>query len=139
MTIGPVIAATLPYLQAQAISMMGDRCTVTRRDPNGKPVLNPVTGTLSGPLPLTVYTGICRVTAKTRFDKVVAAGGEPVTLYRFIVSVPIQDVAFEVDDIVHIDASAFDPAMVGLELRVRQPEFGSQITARRLGCELNAG
>ena len=137
--IGAEIAAALPQLRAEAESLMRDTCMITRIDPDGTPVFNSDTGLYVDPLPLTVYTGKCRVKGNARFDHVVQAGGQPVTLYRFAVSVPVGSITFKVDDIVHVTASALDPAMVGLNLRVRQPEFGSQITARRLGCEENAG
>jgi hypothetical protein len=137
--IGAVVTATLPFLQSQAESLMVDTCTITRLDPDSPPVFDPQTGGYTTQGVITVYSGKCRVSAhKTRFDRVVEAGAEPVSLVRLFVDVPVQDISYQVDDIAHVDSSV-DPAMVGLDLRVRQPEFGSQITARRLGCELDAG
>lgn len=140
MSVGEVVGTTLPYFQQQAESLMVDACAITRLDPDAPPpTFDPTTGQYSDPGVITVYSGKCRVSAhKTRFDRVVEAGDEPVSLVRLFVDVPVQDIAYEVDDVAHITAS-LDPAMVGLHLRIRQPEFGSQITARRLGCELNAG
>jgi hypothetical protein len=138
MSIGPILASTMPYLRTQAESMMGETCTITRTNPAPGP-FDPVTGMYATPTPLTVYSGPCRVKGNVRADRIVHAGEQPVTLYRFTVSVPVGSTVFEVDDTVHVTASALDPGMAGLNLRVREPEYGSQITARRLGCELNAG
>jgi hypothetical protein len=138
-SIGPIIGATLPYLRGQAGSMMFETCLITRLDPTAVPVMDQTTGVYTTPPPAIVYSGPCRVKGNTRFDKVVEAGEQPITHYRFTVSVPVTSVTFQVDDTVHVTSSQLDPAMAGLTLRVREPEFGSQITARRLGCELNAG
>ena len=87
----------------------------------------------------TVYTGPCRVKPRDNTDRVVEAGGQAVSLFPFVVSVPISDVRFEVDDVVTVTASVLDPAMVGLVLRVKQIATGSHLTARRLGAEVDAG
>jgi hypothetical protein len=134
-----VTAATATLAGRRAADgLMTDTCTITRGNPNPGP-FDTVTGTYSTPAATVIYTGKCRARGSARFDKVVDAGGQPITLYRFTVSLPVDGTVFHVDDIVLLTSSALDPALAGLLLRVREPEFGSQITARRLGCEVNAG
>lgn len=128
--------ATLAGRRA-AEGLMTDACTVTRG--GGERTFDPATGryvtTPGGP----VYTGRCRVKPRDNADQVVEAGGQNVSLFAYVVSVPVSDVAFEVDDLVTVTSSVLDPALPGLVLRVRQVNVGSQITARRLGCEVDAG
>lgn len=120
-----------------ASALMVDACTITRGQ--GATVLDPNTGeyvTTPGP---TVYSGPCRVKPNNPADQVVDAGGQAVTLLPFIVSVPVTATVYKIDDRVTITVSALDPALVGTVLRVRQTFAGSHITARRLGCEVDAG
>jgi hypothetical protein len=116
--------------------MQTDACTITRIDPSATKTFDPATGTYSVPAVLTVYSGKCRVSGhKTRFDKVENAGQEPVSMMRVYVDLPVAaDYDAAVDDIVTITAS-LDPGAVGQKLRVRQPQYGSQMTARHIGCE----
>ena len=116
--------------------MQTDACIITRIDPAATKTFDSTTGTYTLPPTLTMYAGPCRVSAhKTRFDKVQNAGQEPVTLMRVIVDLPVSaNYQPAVDDIVNITAS-LDPSAVGQKFRVRQPQFGSQMTARHLGCE----
>lgn len=134
MTIGPVIASTLPFLQAQAESMMTDQITFTRA--SGTRVFDPATGTYTTSTPAVMYSGKCRISGhKTRFDRVVDAGQEPVSIMRIYVDLPVSaNYKAAVDDIGTVTAS-LDPGAVGQKLRVRQPQYGSQMTARHLGCE----
>jgi hypothetical protein len=118
--------------------LMTDACTITRAA--GAPVFDEATGTYTTPTPTTLYSGKCRVkTYRQNNDRVVDFGGEPVSLWPFSVSVPVEVTGLEVDDIVTVTASVLDPDVVGTRLRVRDVVKGSQITARRLGCEVNAG
>ena len=59
MTIGSIIAGTLPLLQSQAESMMQDECVVT--GPGGEPVWNDEQGAYVAPPGGTVYAGRCQV------------------------------------------------------------------------------
>jgi hypothetical protein len=120
-----------------AEALMVDTCTITRG--TGEQVFDPATGqyvTTAGEL---LYTGPCRVKPQNNADRVVEAGGQAVSLWPFVVSVPVSEVSFEVDDLVTVTASVLDPALVGKVLRVRQVALGSHLTARRLGCEVDAG
>jgi hypothetical protein len=130
-------SATLSGRRA-AEGLQSDRCTITRASTSA-PVFNETTGTYTPAAPTTLYTGACRVKPRDNADRVVDAGGRAVSLYPYVVSVPVSAVAYAVDDIVTVTVSALDPALAGLVLRVRQPNVGSQVTARRLGCEVDGG
>lgn len=139
--IGPAITAALPFIQSQAESLMTDEVTFTRAA--GTPTFDPSTGSYTTPTPMVVYSGKCRISGhKTRFDRVYEAGAEPVSTMRIYVDLPVAaDYDAAVDDIGTVTAS-LDPRAVGQKLRVRQPQYGSQMSARHLGCEwteLNAG
>jgi hypothetical protein len=133
-----------------AEALMVDSCTITRG--GGGQVFDPATGQYVTTPGETLYSGPCRVKPQNTADRVVESGGQAVSLWPFVVSVPMalepyedefgdayKTVAFQVDDLVTVTASQLDTAMVGLVLRVRQVALGSHLTARRLGCELNAG
>ncbi|MGZ4638674.1 MAG: DUF6093 family protein [Actinomycetes bacterium] len=128
-------SATLAGRKA-AERLMVDTCTVLR--PGDRGAYDPTTLTYaSNPTPL--YDGKCRVKPTNTADRVVEFGGEPVSLFPYVVSLPIGDLVVHVDDVVTVTASALDPALVGLKLRVRDIASGTHLTARRLGCERNAG
>jgi hypothetical protein len=123
----------------RAEALMVDACTITRRDKAATGVMDQGTGIYSTVAQLPVYAGKCRLKGGSPIDHVKIAGEQPVTHARFILSLPVDATQYKVDDTVHITASALDPSMVGLLLRVRVIEPGSHITARRLGCEVNEG
>lgn len=122
--------------RAAASRLMVDTCTITRGP--GAETFDPATGEYVTSAPVTLYTGPCRVKA-AGVDVVTQAPGQADSLLPFEVSVPITAVAFAVDDVVTITASQLDPALVGLVLRVTLIPAGSHLTARRLGCERDAG
>lgn len=114
---------------------MSDACTIGH--PGGEPIYDEATD--SYPATSTAfYAGACRVKPRDNADRQVEAGAETVTLWPFLVSVPMSVEDVEVDDIVTITASTLDPALAGTQLRVRQVALGSHLTARRLGCEVEA-
>ena len=123
--------------RAAALGLMVDACTIARG--TDASVFDPDTGEYTSTPGQTLYTGPCRVKPRDNADRVVDAAGEPVTLLPYLVSVPIDTVQYEVDDRITVTAAALDPALVGLVLRVREPLAGSTLTARRLGCEVDAG
>lgn len=124
--------------RAAAEALMVDACTITRVTPGT--VFNETTGQYDDtPPPTTVYTGKCRVKPRDNADRVVQYGQEAVSLWPYIVSIPMAESGVELDDIVTVTASALDTALVGAGFRVRQVLAGSHLTARRLGCERNAG
>ena len=123
--------------RAAAEALMSDACTVTRG--TATQTFDPATGEYVTTPGAQVYSGPCRVKPRDNTDRVVEAGGQAVSLFPFVVSVPISATTFEVDDVVTVTASQLDPAMVGLVLRVKQIATGSHLTARRLGAEVDAG
>lgn len=128
--------ATLAGRRA-AESLMTDTCTITRG--GGGKVFDPAAGEYVTAPGEQVYSGRCRVRPRDNADQVVEAGGQNISLFPYVLSVPVSEVAFAVDDLVTVTASVLDPALPGLVLRVRQVNVGSQVTARRLGCEQDAG
>lgn len=85
-----------------------------------------------------VYAGRCRVKPRDNADRQVEAGGETVSLWPYVVSVPMAASGIDLDDTVTVTAAAMDPELVGLVLRVRDVPKGSTLTARRLGCEVQS-
>lgn len=112
---------------------MVDECTITRAGV-GAPVFDPATGTYTDPAPTTQYQGKCRVKPRDLVDRVVQAGDQPTSIWPYLVSIPFGAADVTVDDVITITASA-DPTLVDRELRVRSATRGTNITARRLGCE----
>lgn len=112
---------------------MVDSCTIGR--PVSGQVYDPATD--SYPTPMTqLYAGPCRVKPRDNADRVVEAAGETVSLWPYVVSVPIGMETADLDDVVTITACPLDPSLVGRQLRVRQVLAGSFVTARRLACEV---
>lgn len=120
-----------------AEALMIDACTITRGA--GSTAFDPNRGEYVTTPGATVYSGRCRVKPQDNADRVVEAGGTNVSLFPYVVSVPVDATAYQVDDLVTVTSAALDPAMQGLVLRVKQIAAGSQITSRRLGAEVNAG
>lgn len=130
-------SATLAGRRA-AERLMVDSCTISAASTRG--ALNATTGEYDVVPGAVLYTGPCRVVpAAGNQDHVVDAGEQPVSLWPFIVSVPMSVADVTVDHEVEITSSELDPRLVGTRLRVRQVALGTHITARRLGCEVTAG
>lgn len=130
---GDAIAGALPRLRSAAESMMTDTCTIRRP---GAPVFDAATGAYTTP-DTTVYTGKCRVrTRSVGFlrDRLVEAGEEQVSLWPYIVAVPMSVTGVQVSDVVTVDTSG-DPALVGVAMRVRVATLGTNANARKLDCE----
>ncbi len=123
--------------RAAALGLMVDTCRITRGTPTS--VFDPETGEYVTTPGEEIYAGPCRVKPRDNTDTVVDAAGDAVTLLPYIVSVPVDATEYLVDDLITVTASVLDPTLVGAELRVKQPLLGSLLTARRLGCEVNAG
>lgn len=126
--------------RAEIEALMVDECTITRGGDTG--TMNETTLQYDDPEPgTTVYTGKCRVkhASGQASDRVIQYGEQAVSLWPFQVSIPVSVTGVQVDDIVTITSSTLDPDLVDTELRVRDVVRGTHITARRLGCELNAG
>jgi len=128
----------MPVLEgarAAAARLMTETCTITRAG-TGTQVYDPATDTFTEPARTTVYSGPCRVKAPTGGDRRVSAGDDVYTLDTYVVSIPVSSTAIRTDDQVSISAAADDPRLVGMALRVQAVTVGSQISARRLTCEV---
>ena len=123
------VASVLARGRVAAERLMTDTCTITRP---GVRTWDAASGTYTQ-TSATVYTGKCRVRVLTPGDETAQAGEEQVSLWRYVVSVPLT-VDPRLNDEVALDTSA-DATLVGRVLRVRQVTRGSQITARRMVCE----
>lgn len=115
--------------QRQALSMMTDACTVGRVGTTR--VYNPATDSYNV-VTTTVYSGVCRV-KPAGSDTVSNVGEQTVSRWPYTVSLPVTATP-AVDDQVTVTASG-DPALTGLKLRVRSVVKGTNVSARRLGCE----
>jgi hypothetical protein len=115
---------------------MVDACRIERRDGTSDPALDRISGRVVRAAPVVLYTGQCRIKPSARMDRVVEAGETPITHRRYTVSVPMSVEAATTDDWVVITACQLDGSLVGVELRIRSFDQGSQITARRLECEV---
>jgi hypothetical protein len=133
-TIGAAITGALPFMRAQAESMMTDSCVITRA--SGDPVFNATTGKYDTPTPDTIYTGKCRIRTRSQFlrDRAADGGEHQVLIWSYIVSVPLTVTDIRVDDVVTVTAST-DPALVERELKARITNLATNSTARRIDCE----
>lgn len=124
--------ATAARGQAFAETLMTDTCTITRA---GSGTFNETTGVYDT-TPSTVYSGKCRVRPMAiRADHQVDAGDAAVQIWPFVVSLPLTVTTVDASDTLTITASD-DPGLVGRVLVVKSVALGSQITARRLGCDI---
>lgn len=99
----------------------------------GDPVTDPDTGEVTRPEANPVACK-CRVRPATMRDFHSQAGGEELFASNYVVSVPFeQSPAPLVKQHVVIETSP-DPAMVGVELQIRQVSYGDHVTARRMLC-----
>lgn len=119
--------------RAAAEAMMLDACTITRAGTGG-PVFDPDTGEYTEPTPTTVYSGACKVQARTSVSTS-AVGGELLTMMQVEVHVPMSVTGVQVNDVVTITASVNDAALVDRGYRVTDDPAKSFATARRLRCE----
>ncbi|MFC5268463.1 DUF6093 family protein [Kribbella qitaiheensis] len=105
--------------------------TITFKRLSGAPVFDPETGTTTQPM-TTVYSGTCRIQALTD-DRVVEAGAQNISLRRYRVSLEVEAIDLQVDDVGTVD-TADDPSFVGRGLRVTSVERGSLLFERDLIC-----
>lgn len=116
--------------QRFAEQTMTDTCTITRA---GEPVYNPATLAYTASS-TTVYSGKCRVKPRPVMDRQVQAGEQALQIWPYVVSVPMSVTGVQVDDVVTVTASA-DADLEGQVLVVKDVTRGTNVTARRLGCE----
>lgn len=130
------IAAYVAEGRATAESLMTDTVTVTRKA--GKPITDPITGKVTQPT-TTVYPtgdedGRGRIQGAGTQDRIVQTEGQRFTLEPDVLQVPIT-VDLQVDDEVHVTASALDPRLVGSTYRVTGVLRKAHATARRASIE----
>lgn len=116
--------------QTAAEALMVDTGTLTRYGPQ---TWVESTGTQTRPVLSTPYSGKCRVKA-AGFDQSAEAGEEQISRWPFTVSLPVAVVDVQLNDVFTLSA-AVDASLIGVPLRVREVLRGTNITARRLGCE----
>jgi hypothetical protein len=119
--------------QALAATLMD--CTVLVQR-NGAPTTpDPTTGVVSN-AKTTIYNGPGRVKPYSRVTNHGVQAGETTDfMSMYTVSLPMSAATVGPGDVVHITASA-DPHLLTTVLRVSSVERSTQITARRMTCEL---
>jgi hypothetical protein len=114
----------------RAQSLMTDRCRIFAP---GAKTTDPVTGAVTGG-DTTVYTGVCQLRPNLA-GRDVSTGQTAAAQFSTMVKVPVAVTGVEFGHLVEVVAST-DPDLVGTVLRVRTIELGTNVTARRLGCEV---
>ena len=105
-------------------------CAITR--PGGETVWNPDT-LQNENVPVTVYTGRCRVRAEGQQDRAENAVDQSFMASQYILSLPVVgSESVRRDDTVTVTGCPEDAALVGDVFRVVAESAGSQMTARRL-------
>jgi hypothetical protein len=129
------VAATLPFLRAQAESRMTTTCVATTR---AAPVWDEATGSYTPGAPTTVYSGPCRLRMPYAYPQGTEAGDTAWAVDRGILSLPISAASAAVTDgmTIVITANPNDPGLVGVELTVLSGHFQTDATARRLPVQL---
>lgn len=125
-----MIAGALGYGRRAAESRMTSSCTITR--PGDEVVWNPETMQNEN-VPVTVYTGRCRVRAAGQQDRAENAVDQSFMASQYVLSLPVVgSEGVRRDDTVTITGCPEDAALVGDVFRVVAESAGSQMTARRL-------
>ncbi|MFE7609244.1 DUF6093 family protein [Streptomyces celluloflavus] len=122
------VARLLAHGRAAAAALMTDVCRIERTR---------VTTTDDGQDVEQVealYEGRCRIRPSPQAAVDDLTGTALVATWPYVVSVPLAVADVRAGDAVTVTTSD-DPSLTGLRLRVRSIDRGTQITARRLGCE----
>lgn len=120
--------------QALGAVLMDCQGTVIRLGTPGPP--DPVTGVVTASK-TTIYAGPMRVKPYSRITgSGVVAGEAKDSMVLYTVSVPITVTTTRPGDIVHVTQSTDTQLLTRTTLRVISVERSSQITARRMTCEL---
>lgn len=129
--LGDAVTQTLPFLRAQAESMMVSTCEVHRL---GTPVTDPDTGQVTTPSAV-VYAGRCRVQTYEAQESNPEVGGATLTVQRYAVHVPVGSFEPAIGDVVEAITGVMDPNLTGRRYRVVALLHKSLATAYRLGVE----
>lgn len=138
MSLGSDVAAALPGFRAEAESQMVSTCTITS---DGVKVWDEETGGYveSG---TTVYSGPCklRFPPQGRSLRELDVQGQFLIEQEPLLSLPVAGSELvSPGDVVTITANPFDPAMVGLKIRIAGVHTQTFATARRFPVEVVTG
>ena len=128
MTFAADVIGALPFLRAQAESLMVDECTIARP---GDPVTDPDTGEVTAG-EVAVYAGKCKVQSKDSATATPDAGGASFTVVSRQVHIPANAADVRDDDVVTITASRLNAFTVGKQYRVEGFTPDTFDTAARL-------
>lgn len=132
MTFAQDVIGVLPFLRAQAESLMVDECTITRP---GEPVTDPDTGVVTAG-DVVVYSGRCKVQSKDSSVATPDAGGASFVVVSRQVHIPANAADVQDDDVVTVTASLLNSFTVGKQYRVEGFEPDSYDTAFRLPVKI---
>lgn len=125
------LTTALPYLQAQAESLMIDTCVIDRP---GDPVTDPETGAVT-PSYTPVYVGRCKIQQTIAQSASPEAGGAVYTVQDSRLDIPVGAGPIETGDRVVITGARFNPALIGNLYRVTELFEKSWPTAQRIRVE----
>lgn len=131
MNLASDLSAALPFLQAQAESLMLDSCIIDRP---GEPVTDPETGAVT-PSYTPVYEGKCKVQLGASQAASPEAGGAVFNVQRSRLDLPIGVGPIETGDRVRITAARFNPALADNVYRVTELFEKTWQTAQRIPVE----
>lgn len=131
MSLAADVSAILPFLRAQAESLMVDTCVIERPGPS---VMDPVTGKVK-PSYTPVYSGKCKLQQTLAQPSSREAGGALYTAQDTRLDLPVGVGPVAVDDRVTMVSAANTPAIPGTVFRVLGPFEKSWQTAQRVRVE----
>ena len=128
MTFAEDVIGTLPFLRAQAESLMVDMCTVSRL---GEPVTDPETGVVTDST-TPVYSGKCKVQSKDSSVATPDVAGASFVVVSRQVHIPAGAADVRNGDVITVTASLLNPFGVGKQYRVEGFTPDSYETAARI-------
>lgn len=139
MSFGDDMTSTLIELRQMAEENMLDACAITRVDPDAPaPQMDPETGQYPEPARIAVYTGKCRIQAKSVVASASdsSAGERTGSTQELELQLPVVGTEnVSVDDVVEMTAALMDASLQGRVYTITAPHEKSQATARRLRIE----
>jgi hypothetical protein len=129
------VTAALPALRAEADALMLDECVIFSRTPGT--VFNEETGHYES-VEATVYEGRCRFRAGTVSAQEIDVQGQQRIEQEATLSIPIAAAGsgdVDRDQVARITKCVWDPALVGVEMRIITPHRQSLGSARRFRVE----
>jgi hypothetical protein len=122
------VIGVLPFLRAQAESLMLDTCTINRP---GAAVTDPDTGVVTNTNTL-VYSGKCKVQSKNSATSTPEAGEAEFVVVSRQVHIPVGAAVVRNNDVVTVTASTLNPSGVGRKYRVEGFTPDTYDTAARI-------